>query len=379
MAPVYLRNRFRKILVTCQWVNSEWSMLKRFSILLTIHHSPLTMDNMTIRTLARELQLSPGTVSKALKDSHEISARTKQRVNELVKKLNYVPNPYASSLRKRKSKTIAVVLPEVADSFFSLAINGIESVAQHKGYHVLIYLTHENFLKEEAILHDFKSGRVDGVLISVSRETVQTHHIRDLLNSGTPVVFFDRVSEEVETAKIATDDFESGYTAAQHLIERGCKRIAYLSISESLSITNKRMEGYKKALADHHREINQEDILFCSNDEENNFNAIRALMSRKARPDGIIASVEKLAFNIYHVCNDLSLTIPHELKVISFSNLASASLLNPPLSTVTQPAFAMGESAASLLFKKLEKSNFNLKEQNIVLPSVLNVRDSTRR
>jgi LacI family transcriptional regulator len=119
-----------------------------------------------------------------------------------VDKLNYVPNPYASSLRKRKSKTIAVVLPEVADSFFSLAINGIEAVAQEKGYHVLIYLTHESFSKEENILKDFKSGRVDGILISVSRETTQGSHICDVQTLGIPVVFFDRVCEEVETAKV---------------------------------------------------------------------------------------------------------------------------------------------------------------------------------
>src|SRR5947207_283098 len=122
------------------------------------------MAIITIKKLARELNLSVGTVSKALKDSHEIGIETKRKVHELAAKLNYVPNLYASSLRKRKSKTIAVVLPEVADSFFSLAINGIEEVAQEKGYHVLVYLTHERFLKEQAIVEDFKSGRVDGVL-----------------------------------------------------------------------------------------------------------------------------------------------------------------------------------------------------------------------
>ncbi len=332
------------------------------------------MDNTTIRTLAKELNLSVGTVSKALRDSHEISAETKQRVLGLAKKLNYVPNPYASSLRKRKSKTIAVVLPEVADSFFSLAINGIESVAQRKGYHVLIYLTHESFLKEEAILHDFKSGRVDGVLISISRETVQSRHICDLLSSGTPVVFFDRVSEDVDTAKITTNDLESGYRATQHLIEKGCRKISYLSISESLSITNKRMEGYKKALSDYGR--GKEEIVFCTNDESNNFNIIHALMSRSDPPDGIVASVEKLAFSVYQVCQSLKLCIPENLKLISFSNLPSAGLLAPSLSTITQPAFEMGEAAASLLFRKLEKNNFDLTE-NIVLPSVLNARNST--
>ena len=126
------------------------------------------MSITTLKILAKELNLSVATVSKALRDSHEISAETKQKVLALAKNLNYVANPYASSLRKRRSNTIAVVLPEVADSFFSQAINGIESVAQDKGYHVLIYLTHESFAREEAILKEFQSGRVDGILISVS-------------------------------------------------------------------------------------------------------------------------------------------------------------------------------------------------------------------
>src|SRR4051794_923555 len=150
------------------------------------------MNKLTIKMLAKELQVSVSTISKAIRDSHEISDKTKQRVNDLVEKLNYVPNPYASSLRRRNSKTIGVVIPEVVDSFFAQAINGIELVAQEKGYHVLIYLTHESFEKEKLILKDFESGRVDGVLMSVSRETIQGDHMRQLMSKGVPLVFFDR-------------------------------------------------------------------------------------------------------------------------------------------------------------------------------------------
>ena len=145
------------------------------------------MDKLTIKTLAKELQLSVSSVSKALRDSHEISAETKQRVLALADKLNYTPNPYASSLRKRKSKTIGVVIHEVVNSFFSQAINGIEYVAKQKGYHVLIYLTHEDFENEKAILKDFESGRVDGVLLSVSRQTTDCTHIQELIDKD---VFF---------------------------------------------------------------------------------------------------------------------------------------------------------------------------------------------
>lgn len=335
------------------------------------------MANITIKRLAQELNLSIGTVSKALRDSHEISIETKRKVRELAAKLNYVPNPYASSLRKRKSKTIAVVIPEVADSFFSLAINGIEAVAQEKGYHVLIYLTHESFEREKGMLGDFKSGRVDGVLLSVSAETAENDHIYALRENGIPVVLFDRVREGVETAKVVTNDFESGYIAAKHLIDMGCANIAYFSISKSLLITNKRMEGYKKALEECGIVCEESDIIFCANDEAENFEIIKTVMSSSSRPDAIIASVEKLTTTVYLVCNELNIVIPRDVKVISFSNLVAASILNPSLTTITQPAFEMGKTAASLLCKALEKRSFVLHDESIILPSALNARNST--
>src|SRR5690349_23800748 len=189
------------------------------------------MKNINIRELASELQLSVSTVSKALNNSYEISDETKRRVLETAARLNYIPNPYASSLRGRKSKNIGVVIPEVADSFFSLAINGIESIAKEKGYHVLICLTHENFENEKNILKEFQGRRVDGVIISVSRETSQSDHINELISSGVPLIFFDRVCEDVDTAKITTDDLESAYHATVHLIKKGCRQISFLSIS----------------------------------------------------------------------------------------------------------------------------------------------------
>src|SRR6266496_1963335 len=325
-----------------------------------------------IRDLAKQLNLSVATISKALTDSHEISPETKQRVFELAKKLNYTPNPYASSLRKRSSKTIAVVLPEVADSFFSLAINGIESVAREKGYHVLIYLTHESFEREKAILNEFKSGRVDGILISVSEETTSSDHIKEVSSSAVPVVFFDRVCEDVKTAKVVTDDFESGYKATRHLAEQGCKKIIYLSVSGNLSINKYRMEGYRKALKDYG--IKEADTVYCGNNLDENYHTIKEVLKKKKRPDGIVASVEKLITPIYIACKELKLIIPGDIKLISFTNLQTALILDPPLSTITQPAFEMGKTAATILFKGIEKENFDLSKERIVIPSELAVR-----
>jgi len=335
------------------------------------------MSTININELAKQLHLSKSTVSKALRDSYEISQETKRKVLELAQQLQYVPNPYASSLRRKKSNTIGVVIPEVADSFFSNAIKGIESIARDKGYHVLIYLTYESYEREKAILKDFGSGRVDGVLMSVSSETTDTSHVKETMDKKIPLVFFDRVVEGMNTAKITTNDFESSYDATTHLITKGCKRIAYLSISKHLNIINKRMEGYQKALSDHKIKCFEHDVIECSNDNAGNYDLLKKLLSKKKRPDGIIASVEKLTTPVYLACKDLKLDIPKKIKVISFSNLDTALILDPPLTTVKQPAFEMGRAAATILFKAIEKKNFQLRNENIVISSQLVQKDST--
>ncbi len=334
------------------------------------------MGYVTIKTLAKELNLSTAAISKALRNSHEISSITKQRVQELATRLNYTPNVYAGSLRGRKSKTIAVVLPEVADSFFSLAINGIEAIAEANGYHVLIYLTHENFSREQAILKDFQSGRVDGVLMSLTAETSSYLHINELYSKQIPLVFFDRVCEEISTAKITTDDFNSAYIATKHLIDCGCRQIALLSISNYLSISNMRLEGYRQALTDYPIQENPVNI-FCGNDAAANRRFIRHVLSKADRPDGIVATAEKLTSDVYLSCRELALSIPDDLKIVSFSNLHAAAILNPSLTTITQPAFDMGKAAASILFKALDKKNNILRNENITMPSELMVRGST--
>lgn len=338
----------------------------------------LLMNNITIKILARELGLSVSTVSKALSDSHEISPQTKLRVNEMAKKLNYVPNHFASSLGTGNSKTIGVVIPEVVDSFFAQAINGIEAVAVEKGYHVMIYLTHESFEKEKTILKDFESGRVDGVLLSVSRETTQTTHVNDLMKKGVPVVFFDRVINEIATTKITTNDYEMAYQATTHLIKKGCQKILFLSFSKLLSISNKRLEGYKTALQDKGIKVSNHNILQLKNDPKKDYLLLKNKLNSPNRADGILASVEKFGFTIYQACESLRLGIPADVQVISFSNQEAASFMNPPLTTVSQPAFEMGKTAATILMKALGRKKTAIPEENIILPSAFAVRKSTR-
>ena len=337
------------------------------------------MKKLSMKELAKELNVSVATVSKALSDSHEISEQTKTKVLETAARLNYTLNPYASSLRNKKSKTIALILPEVADNFFSLAINGIQSVAEKKGYHVLIYLSHEKFINEKSIAAECSSGRVDGVLISVASETANADHLLKLQKENLPVVFFDREFEGLHIAKVVTNDFECGYLAATHLIQNGCKNPVFLSISSSLSICNKRADGFKAALKDKKTGNIEKAVVECRGTNSEAYTQIKNLLSGKNKPDGIVASVERLAIQVYLICQEMSVSIPNELKVLVFSTLETAPILNPPLTTITQPAFEIGRTAAELLFKGIEKKKYNLEDETITLASVLIERTSSQK
>lgn len=333
---------------------------------------------MNLKELAKELNLSISAVSKALRDSHEISAVTKKAVLAKAKELNYQVNPFASSLRKQKSKTIAVVVPEIDNLFFALAINGIESIAQEKGYHVLIYLTHEDNQKEISITQLLQNGRVDGIMMSLSSQTSDLKHLQELKDKEIPLVFFDRVADQIDAPKVTTDDYQSGIKATEHLIEKGCDKIAFLSISNNLSISNKRKNGYIDSLLKHQMTIIEENILQCSQDDKVNKSIIEKMLKKKNRPNGIFASVEKLALISYEVCNELNLKIPEDVKVIGFSNLYTAGLLNPSLTTITQPAYDIGKEAANILFKLIEKRGNQIIPEQSVLNSILVERNSSR-
>jgi LacI family transcriptional regulator len=332
------------------------------------------MSNITIKELALELNLSAATVSRALSDSYEISAATKQRVWDLAKKLNYEPNPSASTLRSHKTKTLAVIVPEIANNFFSQAINGIEEVLRQHGYHVLIYQTHENSETEAAFIKSLLSGRVDGVLISVSSETNNNDHFTEL-NKNIPVVFFDRALENMEAVKITTNDYESAYIATEHLIECGCKKIGFLFALNNLSTGKNRLNGYIDALANNNIAYDETLVISCDKDESQNYSHIKDLLA-KNKPDGLISSIEELVLPCYAVCEELHINIPDDLKIVSFSNLKTAPFLNPSLTTITQPAFEIGITAATLILKLLNKKQVDTNEV-VVLKSDLIERGST--
>ncbi|HWJ90454.1 MAG TPA: LacI family DNA-binding transcriptional regulator [Flavisolibacter sp.] len=335
------------------------------------------MAQVTLKTLAKKLNLSVSTVSKAFRDSFDISADTKEKILALAASMNYQPNAIASSLRTNKSKTIAVILPEIANHFFHLAIDGIESIASEEGYHVLIYLTHEDYKKEVAFTKLAENKRADGIIVALSQQTNRFSHFADVVSRNIPLVFFDRIHEHAKAPKVSTNDFESSYRATEHLIKQGCKTIAHLTFSGSPSIAVRRQEGYLKALRDYNLRSDPSLIVQSTGKNERDLKNIKALLSGKSRPDGIFSGLEKMAMISYEACAQLDISIPEEIRIITYSNMEIAPLLNPPLSTVTQPAFQIGRNAAILLFQMLKKGSNYLTREHLVIDSQLMLRRST--
>jgi LacI family transcriptional regulator len=334
------------------------------------------MDNINIKILAKELKISTSTISRAFNGSADINKDTKEKILAFAREHNFLPNHYASNLRDKKSRTLAVIIPEIANDFFAQAINGIEEIARKKGFYILLYRTDDIFEKEVSFVNYLNNGKVDGIIMSVSGEANDHNYLRKLEQKNIPVVFFDRVYEDIEAAKVITNDYESSYAATEHLIDTGCKRIAYLVVNKSISIGKVRLQGYVDALQKHGIAFNDELIIDCSNDEKVNYSILKKVLE-ELKPDGIFSSVERLAFATYYVCNDLNINIPRDLKVISFSSLHIAPLLCPPLSTITQPAFELGSKAASLLFEELESKGLPIQKKQHVLKSRLYIRKSS--
>jgi len=334
------------------------------------------MENINIKQLAKALNLSTSTVSRAFRDNSDINKETKERILAKAKEFHYQPNHYASNLREQRSKTIAVIVPELGNNFFSQAIHGIEGIAREKGYHTLIYATGDDFEKEVSFIQHLHNGRADGIIMSVSGEANDHTYLNELASKRLPLVFFDRVYEDIITPRVITNDYDSSFSATRHLIKQGCSRIAYLVINKNLSIGKTRMQGYLDALAKYNIPYDDRLVIDCSNSYKEN-HAILKKMLKVLKPDGVFTSVERLAFATYYACYDLDIKIPEQVKVIGFSSLVIAPLLNPALTTITQPATQIGVEAALLLFKMLESPESVDINKKVILDSKLIKRRST--
>jgi LacI family transcriptional regulator len=340
----------------------------------------MKFEAITIKDIARALGLSTSTVSRALRGSYEISAETRKLVLEYAEKLNYRPNPIALSLKEKRSRSIGIVVCEIANNFFSQVINGIESVAYKKGYYVIISQSHESFEREVANTQYLASRSVDGLLISLSTETTDFSHLNKLHDKGLPIVFFDRVTEEMPTHKVIANNFNGAYQATEHLIRSGFRRIAHLTISPHLSITKERLAGYKAALADAKLPFDESLVKYCkyggliaSETEE----AVDSLLRSANRPDAIVAASDKLSTGCLGTLAKRGVRVPEDMAIVGFTNSLLTDIFMPALTSVRQPAFEMGQVAMELLIQLIEAKHPATKFETRVLNTELTVRSSS--
>ena len=337
----------------------------------------MNKGQVTIKDIAKELGISPSTVSKALKGHPDISKDTKQAVRDLVKKWNYVPDTIALSLKGGPSRIIGVIVPEIVHYFFSTVISGIEDWANDAGYHVMFCQSSEQYLKEVKAVDTLLSSRVDGILVSVSKSTNDFSHLRKIVEKGIPLVFFDRICEEIDADRVIVDDETGGYVAAKHLIEIGCKHIFHLSGLQRLLIGQGRKNGYMRALREHNFQVNENDIIDCDNMEEAAV-IVPELFKRPVKPDGIFSVNDLTAVAAMRVIMELGYRVPEDVAIVGFTSGLMSDVTNPTLTSVEQHGYMVGREAARLLIERLENPR-ELPKKTVIIKTELVKKGSTDR
>jgi len=335
---------------------------------------------LTLKQIAKELDVSISTVSKSLRDSPEIGEDTRQKVQAFAKMYNYKPNNIALSLKNRKTKTIGVVIPEIVHHFFTTVISGIEHVANEKGYSVIVCLSDNSFDKEVLNMEMLANGSIDGFILSVAKETMQKgdyHHLIEVVNQGMPLVLFDRSVEEVPSDKVIIDDVKGAKKAVQSLIDKGARNIGIISTVDYISVGKLRTQGYTDALKENGFEVNEKNILKIENMDQ-----VEQEISAFAKSgdfDALFAVNEHFAAAAVRAVRDKGQKVPDDVQVIGFTDGELSKRFILSLTTISQHGNRMGEEAARLLIEKLEKSPEEEESyKTIIVETGLIERESTK-
>lgn len=335
----------------------------------------------TLKQIAKELNVSVSTVSKALNDSPEISEVTKLRIKEYAKLKNYKPNVIGLNLKNRSTKTIGVIIPDILNSFFAKVFKGIEKYADENGYNVITCISNESLEKEINTLEMLSNGTIDGFILSVSEEAQslnQYSHFKEIINEGTPIVMFDRIADEIDCDKVIVDDFDSALYATQHLIDIGCKKIALFSSADNLSVCKLRAEGYLKALENNNIAIDENLILRTNSEEE--LKAKAEILFENNTIDAIFALEEDDSVTALRISLKKGYEVPENLSIIGFADgILASRRLSPSLTTVSQHGPEIGEAAAKLLIDRLESKDEKLPYKTTVIKTELRLRESTKQ
>ncbi|MBC7567134.1 MAG: LacI family DNA-binding transcriptional regulator [Pedobacter sp.] len=341
-------------------------------------------NSITLKDISKALNLSISTISKSLNDSYEISVETKKKVLEFAKANHYSPNRLAKGLKEGKSRSIGVVVCSLENNFVAQMLDGIDKYSTDKSYQIIIMQSKESHEQECACLSLLYAGGVDGILISPACESVDLSYLISLQEQGLPIVLFDRLSDEIQTHKVGADNFNGAYEATEHLILQGYDSIAHLNTNTKLSIATDRLNGYKQALADKGIGFRPELLRSCDYTDSQTLEddleaAITFYMDLDDRPNAIFTATDQITTRCLAILNKLGYNIPEDIAVIGFTNTDLAEALNPSLSTVYQPAFEIGEQAASKLIELIEKKQNDVEFETIMLPTEVHIRNSTRK
>ena len=338
------------------------------------------MKDITLKEIAIKLGISITTVSKALKNYPDVSEKTKKAVIELAQNLHYTPNSFAVNLRTKESKTIGLIIPEVMHHFFSNIINAIIDAAEKNGYLVIILQSNESLALEKKQVELLINKRVDGILISLSNESNNDDHIKEIINRKIPFVMFDKIAKLSKCSKVIIDDQKAAFNAVQHLIDNGCKKIVHVRGPLNPQNSIDRYIGYKKALEKNNIPFDSKLVYTCENvtfDEGNHF--AKQIIEEHPDVDGIFAITDLVAVGILSYFNDHKIKVPEQVKVIGFSNWFMSQVLTPKLSTVDQPSNEMGIESFNLLLEEMNcrKNGTTFTPRTIELQTNVIIRESS--
>lgn len=332
----------------------------------------------TITDIARVLNITAATVSRALNDHPAIRETTKKAVKDAARKLKYQPNKLASSLRLGKSNIIGVIIPSAEINFFGSVIHGIEKMANEKNYNVLIYQTNELYEYEKRGVQTFLQSQVDGILASISKETINLDHYLEIKKRGVPLILFDRVSDALDVSSVVVNDYVGAFEATKHLINQGCKRIAHIGGQQHVNIFNQRLKGYIDALNVHNIPVNEDLIIYGKVSIESGKDCMMKLLQGNSRPDGVFAVEDFTALGALQAIKAFQVKVPDEIALIGFANEAFGEYVTPSLSTVNQQTVHMGEEAAKLFFEASEKGDlYKTAPRKMILEPELICRESS--
>ncbi len=336
-------------------------------------------NHTTLSDIAKRLNISISTVSRALHDHPAISQNTKKQVNKLAEILNYQPNMLALSLLNKKTNTIGIIVPEITSYFFSSVINGIQDLVNDAGYRLVISQSEESFEKEKEILDALSKVRVDGFLVSPTSKTHNAHHFNKLMDSGTPLVIFDRDCAGFKADKVLVDDYDGAFQAVEYLIKTGCRRIVHITGPPNLSISKHRLQGYLDVLRKYNIPIDDDLIIKVRGfTPDFGVQAAKSILKLSELPDAVFAINDGIAIGVMYVIKEEGIQIPDQISVVGFDDEPHSSYFIPPLTSVWQPVYDMGLLSARILLNKLNGEKPEKTRYEILKPELI-VRASSRK